>query len=160
MIFLSTVFGVLRATDGEGKLPRWIMCWFMAGVWGMSHNTLLLFVMFPALLWAYSYGWALDHNRDAIEDWGNKFGPSGDFLILCAEKGITNNRVLHALGWLPRIFMTFWLPLAIADKLVWLPVLCVGWGLAYYVAGFWKNKRATRLAEMISADLLGAVLLN
>lgn len=160
-------FPVLRMLDGCDKIPRWAMCLGMAIAYDLTtpsgdHSAL---AMFPALLWAYSYGWSFSaiHRENSIIDWSNKFRPSGSFISSAARFScLQYYRVLGALGWMPRIFMTFWLPCAIAGN-VWAVIpLALLWGWCYYVGGvmerLFKLTCGVRIAEGLTGLMLAVAL--
>lgn len=159
-------FPALRMLDGCNKIPRWAMCMGMALAYGIASQRLEALALFPALLWAYSYGWSLAsavHGENPITDWDKKFRPSGDFAMAILKTCyITNPYALGALGWLPRIFMTFWLPCAVSGN-VWAVIpLALLWGWCYWLGGaigrLVKRDIGTRIAEALTGVLLAAAL--
>ncbi len=171
-LILIPLFGLLRALDGADKISRLAMCAGMAALFAASqfNGTLQSIAhasaMFLALLWAFSYGWSLEsaiHGKNAVTDWDAKFSPSGDFVAK-ASKYVKNHFILGALGWIPRILMTFWLPLLIAGN-PWLAFpLALTWGFCYCLGGVIQRRVnrdiGTRIAEFLTCCLLGDCLIS
>lgn len=170
-------FPLLRMLDGADKISRTWMCLGMAiastGGWQSLNEIIHIAVMFPALLWVFSYGWSLSaiHGDEPMTDWDMKFAPSGDFLSVVYDNTRwlermmdikSYRRILGALGWMPRIFMTFWLPCAVAGN-VWAVIpLALLWGWCYYLGGvigrLVKRDIGTRIGEGLSALMLAWAL--
>ncbi len=185
-------FPLLRMLDGADKIPRWAMCAGMAGIYSFpqavaiieSHQYefwesfarigIILYSMWLALLWAFSYGWSLSavNGQFSVEDWLKKFNPSGDLLVTIHKQfhklpydyeGCTYNRHIYgALGWTPRIAMTFWLPCAIAGNVWGVIPLALLWGWCYYLGGMVQRRVnrdiGTRIAEGLTGIMLAVAL--
>lgn len=162
LIAAALAFAVLRMLDGCDKIPRWAMCLGMAIAYDLTtpSGDYSALAMFPAILWAYSYGWSFSaiHGVYPLQDWEKKFSPSVG-IIYIAAKYINNRQILGAIGWMPRIFMTFWLPCAVAGN-VWAAIpLALIWGWCYYVSGRISETHGVRIAEGITGFMLGLLLI-
>lgn len=156
-------FSILRILNGKGKISDIQMCGGMAMTFALSTGRWESLAMFPALLWAYSYGWSFSaiHGHEPWLDWSTKFRQSGDLINVVSRK-ITNSRVLGALGWLPRIFMTFWLPCAVAGNVWGVVPLALLWGWCYWMGGvigrLAKRDIGPVVGDALTGLMLGAVL--
>lgn len=162
MIYLIPLFGLLRAANGSGKLSDRMMCCGMAAAFAMAQGGGILtnFVITPALYvslrYAFSYGWSFSaiHGKSTIIDWDMKFSPSGSLLYALSHR-IKNEKILGCIGWIPRIFMTFWLPCAIAGN-VWAVIpLSLVWGWCYFLGGKINQSNGVRIGEFFTGCLLG-----
>lgn len=178
MIDLSTLiilvaFPILRCLDGCDKIPRWVMCFGMAIAVTISNGNWHILALFPALLWAYSFGWSLSaiNGIQPRVDWDLKFAPSGDFIDAFFKKTLWIERiigkepyqkVLGAVGWPPRIFMTFWLPCAVAGNVWAVMPLALLWGWCYWIGGaigrLINRDIGARIGEGLTAIMLAVAL--
>ena len=167
IIAAAMAFPVLRMLDGCDKIPRWAMCLGMAIAYDLTtpSGDYSALALFPALLWAYSYGWSFSavHGQDPLGDWCRKFRPSGD-IVWSASKHIRNPYVLGAIAWNLRILMTFWLPCAIAGN-VWAVIpLALLWGWCYWIGGvigrLVKRDIGVRIGEGLTGLMLGVAFIG
>ncbi len=156
-------FPLLRMLHGAGKISKYTQSGGMAIAVVVATGNVYMLALFPALLWAYSYGWSLSaiNGQSAFMDWDKKFAPSGD-MVSHFEGRIRNQYILGAIGWMPRIFMTFWAACTVAGN-VWAVIpLALIWGWCYYLGGLIgrvvKRDIGTRIAEGLTSALLAVVL--
>jgi hypothetical protein len=166
----ALIFALLRMLDGCDKIPRFAMCMGMAGTLIFMNvfngnnaeiGCLKAAAMLLALLWAFSYGWShtsINTMLDAYGDWVVKFQPSGTLVLGIARKLRLPNTVLGAIGWTPRIIMTFWLPCALCGNIWAVFPLAAVWGWLYWIGGKINLDHGVRIGEGLTALALFAAL--